>query len=195
MMRRTARRMLGAFGLLTIGICGCGEPLPEGMPELYPTTITITQDGEKLAGATVSLFPEDPALTRWPVGGITDDNGTATLVTYGKYQGAPAGKYKVMVNKTVSEGDPIPEPPAQDASPAERAAYDRAIKTGSYEIFQVVAEEYRTANKTPLTVDIAANGENAFPLDIGASVKEKDVQASATGSGDAEYVPMGEANP
>lgn len=193
-MRRTASRTAGVLGLLLTGICGCSEPLPEGMPELYPAKITITQDGESLPGATVSLYPEDSALTRWPVGGVTDQNGTATLVTYGKYPGAPAGKFKVMVNKTVSEGDPIPEPPAQNASPEERAAYDRAIKTGSYEIFQVVAAEYRTADKTPLAIEVTADGENAFDLDIGEAVKEKDVQASATGSGGAEYVPMGEGN-
>ncbi|NLZ03172.1 MAG: carboxypeptidase regulatory-like domain-containing protein [Pirellulaceae bacterium] len=170
---------------------GCGEQRPEGFPTLYPATITITQDGANLAGATVSLFPEDSTLSRWPVGGMTDENGMARLITYGKFEGAPAGKFKVMVNKTVSEGDPIPEVPGQYASAEERAAYDRAIKTGSYEVFQVVAGEYRTADKTPLMVEIAPSGENAIVLDVGAAVKEEDIQASATQGG--EYVPMGEA--
>lgn len=189
-MKRTANLSALVLGLLVMVACGCGEQRPAGLPELYPTTITITQGGANLAGATVTLFPEDTALSRWPVGGLTDENGKASLVTYGKYQGAPAGKFKVMVNKTVSEGDPIPEAPAQHASPEERAAYDRAIKTGSFEVFQVVAEEYRTAARTSLSVEIAASGPNEFTLDVGEAVKEKDIQASATGS-DSEYVPMG----
>jgi len=193
-MRKTAGLSVLVLGVLVMGVSGCGEQLPPGLPELHPTTITITQGGENLADATVSLFPEDTALSRWPAGGVTDQNGKATLKTYGKYSGAPAGKFKVMVSKTVSEGDPIPDPPDQNASAEERAAYDRAIKTGSYEVFQVVAEEFRTADKTSLTVEIAAGGSNDFTLDIGEAVKEKDVQASATGGGDgADYVPMGGA--
>ncbi|MFG0262836.1 MAG: carboxypeptidase regulatory-like domain-containing protein, partial [Novipirellula sp. JB048] len=76
------------------------------MPELYPATVTITQEGDGLADATVTLYPEDPALRRWAVGGVTDENGTATLRTHVKFPGAPAGRFKVMVNKTVTEGDP-----------------------------------------------------------------------------------------
>lgn len=193
-MKRTANLPVLVLGLMVIAACGCGEQRPEGFPALYSATITITQDGANLAGATVALFPEDTALSRWPVGGVTDENGKTRLVTYGKFEGAPAGKFKVIVNKTVSEGDPIPKAPGQYASAEERAAYDRAIKTGSYELFQVVAEEYRTADKTPLSLEIAPGGENAVVLDVGAAVKEKDLQASATsGSPGGEYVPMGGA--
>lgn len=191
-MKRTASLSVLTLGLLAMSACGCGEQRPQGLPELYPASITITQGGENLAGATVSLFPEDTAISRWPVGGVTDESGKARLVTYGKFEGAPAGKFKVMVNKTVSEGDPMPDPPGPKASAEERAAYDRAIKTGSYEVFQVIAAEYRTANKTSLMVEIAPNGDNAIALDVGQAVKEKDIQASATGGAQGgEYVPMG----
>ncbi|QDS95209.1 hypothetical protein FF011L_40020 [Roseimaritima multifibrata] len=172
---------------------GCGELRPDGFPDLYPVTLVVTQDGEPLADAMVSLYPENSSLTRWPVGGMSDASGNVELVTYGKYEGVPAGIFKVMVNKTVHEGDPIPESPAADASPAERAAYDRAIKTGSRESFQVVQKEFRTADKTSLTVTVSPDAENSYTLDVGAAVKEKDQQASAVGGGSADYVPMGES--
>lgn len=181
------------LGLLVVSVCGCSEDRPEGFPELYPTTVTITQDGEKLADATVTLFPEDTSLSRWTVGGVTDSNGKVTLNTYSQYEGAPAGSFKVIVTKTETEGDPIPETPGPNSSSEERAAYDRAIKTGSFQVFQVVAAEYRAAGTTPLTVEITSGGPNDFPLDIGAAIKEEDIQASATSGGvsDEEYVPMG----
>ncbi|WP_153556708.1 carboxypeptidase regulatory-like domain-containing protein [Roseimaritima sediminicola] len=172
-------------------VSGCSEQRPEGMPELYPATLTVVQDGQPLPEATVSLFAEDASLNRWPAGGVTDESGVATLMTYSKYPGVPAGTFKVMVNKTVTEGDPIPEPPAANATMEERAAYDRAIKTGSFEAFQVVAKEFRTAGTTPLTVTVSADADNDLSVDIGAAVKEKDVQASATGGGGGDYVPMG----
>jgi len=188
-MKSTVSLQMLVLGLLMGGVCGCSEKRPEGMPDLYRTTITITQAGEPLGGATVSLAPEDSVLGRWPAGGVTDEEGRVSLTTYGKFEGAPAGGFKVMVNKTVSEGDPIPDPPERNASQEERAAYDRAIKAGSYEVFQVVAGEYRTADKTSLEIEVTSDGENTFALDVGAAVKEKDVQASAARGGG--YVPMG----
>ena len=181
---------LAGAALMLLSVGGCGDSRPEGMPELYPTTVTITQEGEPLADATVSLYPENSELARWPVGGKTDENGEAVMTTFAKYPGAPAGTFKVAVNKTVTEGDPVPEHPGRDATPEEIAAYDRAMKTGSFEAYRVVAEEYRTAGTTPLTVEVEAGGENNFTKDVGPAVKDLDEQASATGQGD-DYVPMG----
>ncbi|WP_372721103.1 hypothetical protein [Novipirellula sp.] len=172
-------------------VSGCSEPRPDGMPELYPTSIAIMQNGTPLSDATVTLYSDDAALRRWAVGGRTDDAGTATLMTHTKYPGAPQGSFKVMVNKTETEGDPIPKHPGADATPEQLADYDRAMKTGSFQVIQVVAEEYRTAGSTPLRIDITADGENAFSEDIGEAVKEVDEQASATGAAAGDYVPMG----
>ncbi|EMI17963.1 hypothetical protein RMSM_05108 [Rhodopirellula maiorica SM1] len=172
-------------------INGCGESRPDGMPELYPATVTITQAGNPLSDATVTLYPNDSALRRWTVGGRTDATGTATLTTHTKYDGAPAGSFKVMVNKTETEGDPIPKHPGANATQDQLAAYDRAMKTGSFMVYQVVAEEFRTAGNTPLSIEITADGENAFIEDIGEAVQELDEQASATGGAGGDYVPMG----
>lgn len=185
---------VGVALVALLSVAGCGETRPDGMPETYPTSIIITQDGAPLAGATVVLYPEDSTLTRWPVGATTDETGTAKMTTSTKYAGAPAGKFKVIVNKTVTEGDPVPKHPGKDATREQINEYDRALKTGKFEIFKVVEQKYRTAGTTPLSVEVAASGENSFTEDVGKAVKETDVQASAMADDDPEYIPM-DGNP
>jgi len=68
------------------------------MPPLYPLVLTVTQDGKPLEDARISLFSEEGEST-WTVGGTTDVNGRASLMTHGKYQGVPGGKYKVCIFK------------------------------------------------------------------------------------------------
>lgn len=185
-------RLLLISGCLLAIVIGCGEPRPEGLPELYPATITVTQDGSPLAGAAVTLLPQDAALARWPAGGTTDSSGVVTLHTYSTYPGAPAGTFKVTVSKTTTEGEPRPTHPGADATPAELSAYDRAMKTGNFEVFQVVAAEHRMPSTTKLSIDVTPSGPNQFTLDVGPAVKEKEVNASASARSTEEYRPMGE---
>lgn len=185
-------RLFLASGCLLALAIGCGDPRPEGMPELYPATITVVQDGSPLPGAAVTLLPQDAALTRWPVGGTTDDSGAVKLHTYSTFPGAPAGTFKVTVSKTVTEGDPLPKHPGIDATREQLSAYDRAMKTGKFEVFQVVAAEHRSPSTTKLSVDVTSSGPNEFTLDVGPAVKEKEANASASARSTEEYRPMGE---
>ncbi len=185
-------RLFLVSGCLSALAIGCSDPRPEGMPDLYPATITVTQDGSPLAGAAVTLFPQDAALTRWPTGGTTDNSGVVTLHTYSTYPGAPAGTFKVTVSKTNTEGDPVPTHPGANATPEQLRDYDRAMKTGKFEVFQVVAAEHRMPNTTKLSVEVTPNGPNDFTLDVGPAVKDKQVNASAGARSAEEYRPMGE---
>lgn len=72
-------------------VTGCGERLPPGMPKLYKTIITITQDGKPLEGAQVIAVSEDFANAPWTSGGITDATGIVELKTEGRYSGIPIG--------------------------------------------------------------------------------------------------------
>lgn len=185
-------RLFLMSGCLFVLATGCSEPRPEGMPELYPATITVTQEGTPLSGAAVTLIPQDAALTRWPVGGTSDDAGVVILHTYSTYPGAPAGTFKVTVNKTTHEGDPIPTHPGPNATPQQLREYDRAMKTGKFEAFQVVAAEHRMPNTTKLSIDVSPSGPNTFTLDVGPAVKEKAANTSASARITKEYRPMGE---
>ncbi len=185
---------MGCIGLslILLVVPGCGDSRPEGMPKLYPAKVTITQDGSPLADATVGFVSENSALTRWPAGGVTDANGIATIHTYGQYPGAPEGSFKVIVTKTINEGDPMPTYPGGNATPDQMREYDRALKTGNFAIFQVVHKDYRIAKTSKLQADVKSSGANEFTFDIGKAVKEKDAAASATAQKPAEYEAMGQ---
>jgi hypothetical protein len=77
---------------------GCGEKLPPGMPKPYPVTITITQEGAPLEGASISLIPADSANS-WSAVGLTDESGKAAFKTAGEYKGVVPGKYYAIVSK------------------------------------------------------------------------------------------------
>lgn len=179
--------------LLLVGlVVGCGEPRPEGMPALYPASVTITQDGQPLPDATVTLIPTDSTLARWPIGGVTDEAGITKLKTYIKFNGVPAGSFKVTVNKSLTTGDPKPVHPGASATPQQLSEYDRAMKTGSFQVTRVVAPKFRLPSTTSLSIDVSDKGPNEFPLDVGPAVSEKDAAASSRPGAAAEYRPMGE---
>jgi len=138
------------------GISGCGEKYPDGMPKLTKVSLTFTQEGKPLAGATVSLFSDDPTF-KWAVGGTTDNNGIVVLKTHGIYTGAPEGTYMICVNKYVSEG----EPPTIDNPnvPPPRN-------------YNLVESHYSNRRETTLSMEIKS-GSKYEPFDVGPAVKEQ----------------------
>ncbi len=196
-MNRKLMTKQKTFSCLTLAclfgsLLGCGEPRPDGMPTLYPASVTVVQDGKPLADASVTLIPTDTSLARWPMGGVTDAQGVAKLKTYMKFDGVPADSFKVTVNKSVTTGDEKPVHPGVGATPQQLSEYDRAMKTGSFQVTKVVAAKFRLPNTTPLSVDVSSAGPNDFSLDVGAAVSEKDAAASSRPGAAAEYQPMGE---
>ncbi len=186
-MNRNASRWLLGWALVgAILTVGCGESRPEGFPELHATTVTITQGGAPLAGADVTFYPQDSALSRWPVGGTTGSDGKVELTTFSKYTGVPAGTFKVTVQKVVTEGDPLPSHPGPNATRDQITDYDRALKTAKYEVFQTVEKNYLQFQTTPLEASITS-GINDLTFDVGAPVKVKNVAASATAGAAAEF--------
>lgn len=138
---------------------GCQQDTrSEGMPELHPVTLAILQADKPLAEASVRLIPEDSA-SPWYSGGTTDNRGIAIVQTGRKYQGVPAGSYKVTVSKIE-----MPTPASSEMSPldgprgSEQPAYD------------LVAAEYTNPNQTPLQITVAA-GDNTHEFDLGAAVR------------------------
>lgn len=143
--------LLGLMVLLTI--CGCSEPKPDGMPPLYGVTLQFHQEGAPLDEASVRLIPQSD--NPWIVGGSTNAKGEVRLKTHGKYDGVPAGKYKISVNKFVSEGE-LP-------------------KVGEYtppmKHFNLVETQYTSPIETPLEIEIV-KGKNKFPpFDLGKAVR------------------------
>jgi hypothetical protein len=83
----------GLAGLLAIGGCGTGK-IP-----LYPVTGTVMVDGKPAEGAMVILCPTEGSdeFKRERPTGTTASDGKFLLTTFVRGDGAPAGKYVVLV--------------------------------------------------------------------------------------------------
>ena len=141
----------GLFVLLVLLLSGCGgEKLPPGMPKLHPATLTVMQDGNPLPDAEIVMTNTDPAASNWSSGGVTDQNGVLKLRTMGRYEGVPAGTYKVAVQKIEFPNITLPYEPD---TPEKQKEYDRLSKEMKEHTFYVVDPKF-------------GPGKSEFPVEI-----------------------------
>jgi len=157
-------RIIAVFVVFTLATCvSCAKvQKPDGMPDLYPCSITLTQGGAPLEGALIHCQSDDPKLIRWAVTGQTDAKGVAKIFTMGKYEGAPAGTFAVVVVKEETEGG------------AESAAVDigeTSTVDPSTPVFSLVSLEFTTKETTPLRMTVEANGANKYDFDCGEKTR------------------------
>lgn len=172
MFTRNSFSLVAVLGILVF-FAGCGQKLPDDLPKLHPTQIEVTADGEKLAGAVVSLYPIGGGEA---AGATTDANGIGKINTRGLYDGAPAGKYKVCVSWAITiEGPtskkPVPTDPAELSRYNTQVIYERTAKPA-------VEQEFRNANTTPLEVEVL-EGKNSFSMEVQLSEEGKRLKAEA----------------
>lgn len=123
-------------------IVGCGPKRPPGLPALVSCVLTIQyEDGSPVDNAMVSLAPEDDNLRQWSISGTTNSSGVVTIYTNGNLPGAPAGKYKVVVQKT--EVGPT----------GQKDEYGDPITASR----SLVAEEFSNSGKTPLSLEVGSS--------------------------------------
>ena len=159
----TVKKIIITLILIAVSMTGCGRDTsrPADLPPLFPCTITITQDGNPLSGATVDLEPADGANTNYRASAITDESGRAVLTTYG-YKGAPAGRYKVTVRKTLIEnvGEVTNE-------------YGEVVGSSGLE-YRTVERMYSDAKTTPHEIEVTTGRDTTHAtFDVGKPIKEK----------------------
>ena len=149
--------LIFSFGLLS----GCGgKKLPDGMPKLYPVSISVTQEGKPLADASISFrYPNNSAP--WAVGGQTDTAGKAKLYTNG-YPGAPLGQFNVVIFKQDNVG-------LKERGEAEGRLDPDAGKI-KVRIWSCVEPQYNDPNKTPIHVEITEKTKTV-DIDAGPAVQ------------------------
>lgn len=160
MIRDTMMSLCGCLllGLSAIG-CGGGPERPDNMPPLYPVQIKLLQEDAPLAGASVRLVP-DGASSSWYTGGTTDDQGIAEVHTHGKFSGAPAGKYKLVVTKF--------ETPSAASTTLENLNQPTS-KDATYDL---VDPKFGNPAKTTLELEVTeSQAEHEF--DLGPAVRVK----------------------
>jgi hypothetical protein len=141
---------------------GCSETKPDGFPKIYPVELLVTQEGQPLIDADISLFPVDDSMT-WSVGGRSDQNGRVVLRTHGRYVGAPLGKFKVVLFKEIDEGK-------QEYLDALNRHDSAAAAKINVKIFSCVKPEYQSQATTPIEIDITKNSK-VIDVDAGSAVK------------------------
>lgn len=167
----TSRLFCLAIVLLAFGSIGCSKvQKPADMPSLYACKIHVVQDGVPLEGATVMLLATE-GTPKWVPGAITDASGTAIVYTNGHFEGAPAGKYKVLVSKT--ERDPSKLPPAPPDSDPGYADWLSKSESEQLESYVVVGKQYGNIKTTPLETEVVKGSQNETTLDVGKKIREK----------------------
>lgn len=100
------------------------------------------QGGVPLAEAAVELAAVGEGV-KYRSSSFTDASGRAVMSTYG-FPGVPAGKYKVIVKKTLVDG------------------------TVEY---RTVEAEYSDAETTPYEIEVTGKGKSAATFDVGKAIK------------------------
>lgn len=143
--------LLSVAGMFFLG-CGRSNK-PPGLPKLYQCTLTFTQEGAPLANATVLLVNQEK--DEWTVAGNTNESGVAKLVTHGKFSGAPAGQYKIVLRKDFIEGE---------------SSSDEYTSVKERKIYSLIELNYIKPDTTPLTVTLEKKSNNQ-KFDVGKSAR------------------------
>jgi len=93
------RHPVFSLGLaLLLFATGCGE----SRPRTVPVTGLVTLDGEPVADASITFYPENGR----PATGRTDAEGIYTLTTFETNDGAVPGQHRVSISKqTIPESN------------------------------------------------------------------------------------------
>jgi uncharacterized protein (DUF779 family) len=161
-MKPIRKRFKGLYPLilLGLGLFGCCENRPDGLPKLYPVSLQFTQDGVPCGGASAHLVPQDEML--WAIGGSTDVTGTVVFKTHGKFAGVPAGKYKITVSKI--EREEVGSTPKSMYESQEIVLYD------------LIDQVYSYPKMTPLEIEVVPGKKLSESFDLGKQIRVKVVK-------------------
>lgn len=122
--------------LAVVVAAGCGRS------GLYPVKGKVVfPDGTPLAAGTVEFGPFDQSALLAPRGEIRAD-GTFRASTYEEGDGAPEGKYRVLVTppEQLDPGQPRPLPFDRRFSSFETSGLEYTVKPGKNEFFTITVE-------------------------------------------------------
>ncbi len=137
-------------GLVTcVAIAGCGEQALEGV---VPVSGTVTYQGQPVEGANVIFTPVAEGRA---ASGVTDSRGRYTLTTLQPGDGAEPGSYRVMIQKTETEGG-LTEEEAQ----AYFEQHGTPPPTG--ETRHLLPAKYARPDTSELTAEVREGENNVF---------------------------------
>lgn len=169
MSRLTPPRLAGVVSaaclVLSAGCGGGGADIGSRQP-VFPVSGTVTYAGTPLSMATIAFSPQDGQPTAF---GKTDVSGRYQLTTYDFGDGAAAGNYKVVVNKTVSASESADDG-RSDAGHGDTFSGDgdshAAAQAKAATSQSLVPPEYASSSSTPLTADVKSGEDNVIDLKL-----------------------------
>lgn len=112
-----------------------------------------------MADALVEMVPAD-AMPYSP-SSTTDTSGNAVMMTYG-FPGAPVGKYKIVVRKTVED----------DLVYGTDEYGEKAVVSSTR--YTLIEAQYSDKNKTPHEIEVTADSKGTkVTVDVGGAVRNK----------------------
>jgi len=111
-----------------------------------------------LADAYVELVPQDGQ--KYTPGATTDANGNAVMLTYG-FPGAPAGKYKITVSKTIED---------DFVTGTNDYGEQVTVPTNAY---RLVDDRYFRADTTLHEIEVTTQKKQSTTIDVGEAVRVK----------------------
>jgi len=158
-----------AMGIGMILVIGCGPTRPDGIPKLYPATVTVQNGASPIAEANILLVAQGGGHSgSWAVAGITNASGVAVITTsQGEWRGngAPEGEYRVYITKLPDvHQDPLPEELINDSDAIERHAgeYMRLLRDAP----KIIPDILTDPSRTPLTLVVSISGRAELSVDV-----------------------------
>jgi len=162
-MKKTTYSILSLFAVAAVLACaGCGAKAPEGFPEVVPCTVTVTNSGAGLDGASVTLNPaEGTAAGSYVCTGTTDASGKTDIKTvWGTYsaKGVPAGSYKVTIIRDIPLNETMTKDELAHLNPTELQEHMAELEAERDAQGQIVPAALKSLTETPLTLSVEAGG-------------------------------------
>jgi hypothetical protein len=158
----------GIFAAFILGLCtlaGCGGSDTTGRQPVYKVSGTVTLNGAPLDGAIIAFAPQDGQPTAV---GKTDAEGKYQLTSYDFGDGAAAGAFRVVINKTVAApaGGGAKVLGGDDHEAAEAAASTHSADSEIASVNSAIPSQYTSSVDTPLIAIVENDKENNFPFEL-----------------------------
>jgi hypothetical protein len=154
------RCILALTLVAAMALAGCSKKGPVIVKhEVYPVEGRVIWKGKPLGGANITFHPrgwETHDFTAHPAA-ITDPDGHYRLSTYGKGDGAPAGKYAVTVT-----------------------APDRSPKAPKMYAPNILPKEFASPDTSGLETEVVQGNNEVPALDLGGEPEKDSTEKGST---------------
>lgn len=150
------------FVLFAAFLCGCSGG-DDGRKEVFAASGTVTLSGKPVSGASISFSPIDGQ----PVAiGKTDESGVFHLTTYAWEDGAAAGKFNVMITKSVAAPAAASGGHGAMAAGGPPPSHDAKTSRGLGGSKSELNVKYSSRDTSGLKAEVTSSGTNDFTFDL-----------------------------